>query len=762
MPMYKDDEYILMESRALKLYVSKSNGSWRILHKPAGAIWDSNEGFCKLELYNLRSEELRVLVADRFKEIHKADGSIILVYEPQSDIKVNFRVEFADDETIRFSYSIERINSEWKIRSVNILDEAPKVIGDGYAVVPVGMGCAIPSTANINFETKGTYFPFTPIYEGGYLMRFLGLVKGAAKIGKGISAAVITWSSPDVNVSLRTERIEGKGIIIPTIVLTGNAREVNIHFIERGGFVDISKYYRKLVMKEGLFVTLEDKMKRSPNLKRLIRSVHFLPVCKTSLSERVNPDGALRWYRRDFSLNLKPGDSIAFFTFEELAKIAEHLKRKVMIEHAYFNIFGWMKGGHDRYYPDFLPADDELGGNSGLIATCNKLRSLDYLFSLYINPILQFEEAKSTDPDDAVTLANGRKYHFNFYAGGPSYIICPSRIIKHMSRVIPTMKRLFSPSVSYLDYMMAIPLLECHDPKHPLTREETIKHHREVLEYFRTHLADIVAAEAPYEYAVPALDFFYGWLNFKGRPGLVRVPLTELVYRECGVFSTWLANMARASNEAPSFMNEDLIDYISVGRTPLLYLPPHLYYERDGTPEVNNILYCRADGGWTQKLCPTDRLIKNAYEITVPLYEATFNSEMVNFEFLTPDHKVCKATFKDGTIIVANKSDGEFDFNGTIIPRHGFIAEGPTFIAFCAKRYNGIEYSSPALFTIRSLDNNRIERSKNLRIYHGFGDSKIAIKNVNSKARIGDSIIRRTGEYFIFDVAGEANVNFLE
>ena len=762
MPMHKDDEYILMESRALKLYVSRSDGSWRILHKPVGAIWASNGRFCKLELYNLRSEELRVLVADRFKEIHKADGSIILVYEPQSDIKVNFRVEFADDETIRFSYSIERINSEWKIRSVNILDEAPKVIGDGYAVVPVGMGCVIPSTANINFETKGTYFPFTPIYEGGYLMRFLGLVKGAAKIGKGISAAVITWSSPDVNVSLRTERIEGKGIIIPTIALTGNAREVNIHFIERGGFVDISKYYRKLVMKEGLFVTLEDKMKRSPNLKRLIRSVHFLPVCKTSLSERVNPDGAPRWYRRDFSLNLKPGDSIAFFTFEELAKIAEHLKREVKIEHAYFNIFGWMKGGHDRYYPDFLPADDELGGNSGLIATCNKLRSLDYLFSLYINPILQFEEAKSTDPDDAVTLANGRKYHFNFYAGGPSYIICPSRIIKHMSRVIPTMKRLFSPSVSYLDYMMAIPLLGCHDPKHPLTREETIKHHREVLEYFRTHLADIVAAEAPYEYAVPALDFFYGWLNFKGRPGLVRVPLTELVYRECGVFSTWLANMARASNEAPSFMNEDLIDYISVGRTPLLYLPPHLYYERDGTPEVNNILYCRADGGWAQKLCPTDRLIKNAYEITVPLYEATFNSEMVNFEFLTPDHKVCKATFKDGTIIVANKSDGEFDFNGTIIPRHGFIAEGPTFIAFCAKRYNGIEYSSPALFTIRSLDNNRIERSKNLRIYHGFGDSKIAIKNVNSKARIGDSIIRRTGEYFIFDVAGEANVIFLE
>lgn len=763
--MTKADERVFIESEVLQVAVSKADGSWKIMHKPARTLWISEERFCKLELYNLKSKETQILKANNFKWIRKVDDSIILVYEPLNDIKITFKIELTDNETVRFSYQTESINPEWKIHSVDIFDEAPKVIGDGYAVAPIGMGYAIPTTANIKFETDGTYVPsvFTFV-EGGYFMRFLGLVKGASNIGEGVSAAVITWHSPDVSIALRTEKVGGQSGLVPTITLTNNAKEASIHFIEKGNFVDIAKYYRGLVMKEGLFVSLEDKIRENPDLKKLIGTVHFLPLCKFGMSEKVDPKGAPEWYRRAFNLDLKPGSSIVLFTFEEVAKVAEHLKNEVKIDRAYFNIFGWMNGGHDMYYPDYLPADMELGGNKGLIAASNKIRSLGYLFSLYINPILQFEEAASTSPKDAVTFADGKKYYFSFYAGGPSYVVCPSRVIKYIEKVIPDMKHFFSPSVSYLDYVMAVPLLRCHNPKHPLTRDETIKHHKRIIEYFKSRLADIAAAETPYEYVIPVLDLFYGWLNFEQRPGLIRIPLTELVYRECGVFSTWMGKMARVSDETPHFyINVNLVDFISVGRTASLYLPPHLYYERKGTPEVENI-YGKAEGGWPQSLCSTDRLIKNAYEVTSPLYEVTFNTEMTNFEFLTPDYKVCKTTFKDGTVIVVNRSDEELDFNynGIIIPRHGFIVENPMFIAFCAKNYNGIKYSSPTLFTIRSLDNKRIENSKNLMIYHGFGDTIIAIKNANSVARIGKSIIKKKGEHFIFDVTRETNVKFLE
>jgi len=763
--MNNADGCVFIESERLQVAVSKADGSWKILHKPAGTSWTSEERFCKLELYNLKSKESRVLKANNFKEIRKVDDSITLIYEPLTDLKMNFKIELTDSETVRFSYQTESVNPEWMIRSVNILDEAPKVIGDGYAVVPIGMGYAIPTTAKIKFETNGTYVSsvFTFV-EGGYFMRFLGLVKGASRIGEGVSAAVITWHSPDVNVALRTEKIGGRSGLVPTITLTNNAREASIHFIEKGNFVDVAKYYRGLVMKEGLFVPLEDKIRKNPNLRRLIGTVHFLPLCKFGMSEKVDPKGAPEWYRRAFNLDLKPGSSIVLYTFEEVAEIAEHLKNEVKIDRAYLNIFGWMNGGHDMYYPDYLPADMEMGGNEELIAASKKIRSLGYLFSLYINPILQFEEAASTSPEDAVTFADGKKYYFNFFAGGPSYVVCPSRVIKYMEKTLPDMKRFFSPSVSYIDYMMAVPLHGCHDPNHPLTREETIKHHKRIIEYFKSQLADIVAAETPYEYVIPIIDLFYGWLNFEQRPGLVRIPLTELVYRECGVFSTWMGKMARVSDEAPRFyINVNLVDFISVGRAASLYLPPHLYYERKGAAEVENI-YGKSEGGWPQSLCSTDRLIKNAYEVTSPLYEVTFNTEMTNFEFLTPDYKVCKTTFNDGTVIVVNRSDEELDFNynGIIIPRHGFIVESPTFIAFCVKSYNGIKYSRPTLFTVRSLDNRRIENSKNLRIYHGFGDNIIAIKNTNSAAYIGGSVIKKKGECFIFDVTREANVKFQE
>ena len=48
-------------------------------------------------------------------------------------------------------------------------------------------------------------------------------------------------------------------------------------------------------------------------------------------------------------------------------------------------------------------------------------------------------------------------------------------------------------------------------------------------------------------------------------------------------------------------------------------------------------------------------------------------------------------------------------------------------MAFCATRYNGLDYAEPALFTARSLDGKPIAESPKVRIYHGFGDGRIRL-----------------------------------
>ena len=72
---------------------------------------------------------------------------------------------------------------------------------------------------------------------------------------------------------------------------------------------------------------------------------------------------------------------------------------------------------------------------------------------------------------------------------------------------------------------------------------------------------------------------------------------------------------------------------------------------------------------------------------------------------------------------VTSKSGGR-----AVLPPWGFAAEGPRFAAFYAKRWGGADYPGGALFTLRSLDDRRLEESGRVRIFHGFGAATIRWK----------------------------------
>ena len=144
-----------------------------------------------------------------------------------------------------------------------------------------------------------------------------------------------------------------------------------------------------------------------------------------------------------------------------------------------------------------------------------------------------------------------------------------------------------------------------------------------------------------------------------------------------------------------------------------------------GPPLQASRIWSRGDGGWGEALCPTDRVIKNTWEVLSPLNRMVSKAPMTSHEFLSPDRLLQRTRFGDLTITVAYDKPANIGDNA--VPAYGFIAESPTFLAFCATRYNGIDYPTPALFTVRSLDGLPIARSTKLRIYHGFGDSRIRL-----------------------------------
>ena len=150
-----------------------------------------------------------------------------------------------------------------------------------------------------------------------------------------------------------------------------------------------------------------------------------------------------------------------------------------------------------------------------------------------------------------------------------------------------------------------------------------------------------------------------------------------------------------------------------------------------GDPAV----FVNGDNGWAAGLHPLDRFVKNTHEILSPLNELTAQVRMTKHEFLTPDRKVERTVFGDGrgaTTVVVNRSESDYAVKSrlggdVVLPSYGFLVESPTFVAFHALSWGGKRYDAPVVFTLRSADSRPLERSRRVKIYHGFGDSEVRL-----------------------------------
>jgi hypothetical protein len=142
-------------------------------------------------------------------------------------------------------------------------------------------------------------------------------------------------------------------------------------------------------------------------------------------------------------------------------------------------------------------------------------------------------------------------------------------------------------------------------------------------------------------------------------------------------------------------------------------------------------LFVRADSGWAEGLHPLDRFLKNTHEILSPLNRLSARLLLTDYELLTPDGRMRRSLFGDGRIeVVVNLGDRDYTYPSkrwgeVVLPPDGFLAQAPEFLAFSAKRFQGLEYERVPLFTLQSLDDRPLEQSSRIRVYHGFGDPRL-------------------------------------
>jgi hypothetical protein len=180
-----------------------------------------------------------------------------------------------------------------------------------------------------------------------------------------------------------------------------------------------------------------------------------------------------------------------------------------------------------------------------------------------------------------------------------------------------------------------------------------------------------------------------------------------------------------------------LLGQINVTGEKIEFIKPAA--EQPTTPGSDPAMFVRADNGWAEGMHPTDRFVKNTAEILSPLNEITSRMQMTDFRFLTPDRKVRLSVFGQGNEavrVIVNGSESDYaadsEYPGkAVLPPNGFLIESKTFVAFCAKSWNGLTYETPTCFTVRDLQGGSLRTSTNFRIFHAFGDTRINTASPN-------------------------------
>ncbi len=703
-----------LESDVLQVEIDGTTGQWALLDKRSGQRWPSQGTASAGEVPALEGGFVRAEVDEgRAVRLLTKDDAAVVFELADGGRALEIGYESVGQEAIRVLHDFSRITAA----------------ESGYAIVPVREGLLIPVEGSKSFRRVFG----TSEYEGCH-MNMLGLLKA----GSGL---IIAWDDayvfPAVERDVSGEEADGAALIT-SLELRRSARSLRLVPAGRGDWNRIAAVYRRLAEDKGLAVTLQEKIAREPRAGLLVGASNF-KLWQTFV-RRMNEESTeveQEWVQ---------------WTFDEAAKIAEHLHDDLEIDRCLFTIGGWINGGYDVRHPDILPANPECGGNEALADALKRIDALGYVSCLHDNYQDMYRNAESYDPAYIQKKEDGSLVRGGRWLGGVPDLVCAPKQLELAQRPqnLPEVHKLFPPGCYFIDTTFAVGPQECDDPAHPLSRNDDIAWKARLADYAR-ELFGLFGSECGREWALPHSEVFEGITGVGGRDfhgwgaedlSATVIPFWEMVYHDCQI--------CHGKYPCPPEQADRSIAAHVLYARPFYYhlgggQPPHLYWEHSGTSEDEGdaprshgytaevCRFARSDWGWAEGMDGLDAFIKNTQEVLAPLHRTTAHERLTDFEFLTDDRSMRKAVYGEGegqTTVVVNygPEDGEFssELGGqAILPQWGFVIESPSFAAFYARRWNGVDYEDGALFTIRSDDGGPLREAKRVRIFHGFGPPEI-------------------------------------
>jgi hypothetical protein len=298
-------------------------------------------------------------------------------------------------------------------------------------------------------------------------------------------------------------------------------RRVRLIFEADQDYVSFAKRYRQYVQEQGRFVSLREKLVRTPRLASVIGS----PVIHTSgLYHNV---AASNYYNHE---TLEANHALR--SFDTVAADLKGLHERG-IERAYVHLDGWGFYGYDSGHPDVLPPGAEQGGWEGLKALANTCHELGWIFAIHDNYRDFYLNAASYDTALSKQDPGGDLEEHSIWCGGPQTILsavwAPGYVRRNHDLFAVNGVQLDG---AYLDVFSIVPLEESYQDIYPMTRSDCAVYRKQCLDLLRAR-GDVVSSEEPVDEFLPNLDLVHHapWFTFNEKPG-IPIPLFSLVYHD--------------------------------------------------------------------------------------------------------------------------------------------------------------------------------------------------------------------------------------
>jgi hypothetical protein len=356
---------------------------------------------------------------------------------------------------------------------------------------------------------------------------------------KGKSALMVIIETPDDAAYQFSHPAGGPTVIGPRwraqLGHFGYPRTARMVFFEGGNYVDLAKRYRRYVMETGLFVSLKEKIARTPAVNELVGT----PQTRVSILRNLKPESD-RYDTKD------PSKNYSLTTFDERGRQLRELKARGN-ERVLVFVSGWPHLGYDRQHPDALPPPEQAGGWDGMKRLVDTCRELGYPVIFHDQYRDYYLDAPSYDQQFAVheedaslpprqfpgsrfgDSKQGRIPFMRHWDGGKQAYLNARFQLGHLLKNYQLFfEHGIRPQGIYIDVIGYVPPDEDFNPEHPTTHTDAMRSQAAMLNWSRQNLG-IVSTESGADWVIPFVDTVN---QSGGGSKAILLPLYSLVYHD--------------------------------------------------------------------------------------------------------------------------------------------------------------------------------------------------------------------------------------